>query len=189
MNGHSRWIIRIVIWTFILAVIFSLLSQNTLGRVGLFTAFLLLFFIVFVGIIFDTIGVATTVASPSPLNAKAAKKIPGAKQALFFVRNAERVASFCNDVIGDISGIVSGSAATVIILNLFRRGGESLPGIILTSIVAGITVGGKAIGKSLAINHSTEILIFVGKIMFYIEKILRINFTDKKAKRNKKDVK
>lgn len=186
MKSDNLWIIKTVLWTFLLAVIFTLLSQNTLSKVGVFTAFFMLFSIVFLGIIFDMIGVATTVANASPINAKAAKRIVGAKQALFFIKNAERVSSFCNDVIGDISGIVSGSAATVIIFNLIGQGAESFFGIILTSIVAGITVGGKAIGKSLAINKSTEILVFVGKIIYYIEKIFRVNITNSKAKRKKR---
>ncbi|QNO16163.1 hypothetical protein HYG86_15980 [Alkalicella caledoniensis] len=143
-----------------------------------------MFFIVLMGIISDMIGVATTVASIQPLNAKAAKKIPGAKQALFFVRNSERVASFCNDVIGDISGIVSGSAATVIIIGIFQQG-QYIAAIILTSIVAAITVGGKAIGKTVAINNSTEIMVFVGRILFYIEKIFKVNLTHNKVKKKK----
>lgn len=186
LKSDNLWIIKIVLWTFALAVMFTLLSQKTLSRVGVFTAFFMLFSIVFMGIIFDMVGVATTVANPSPLNAKAAKRVIGAKQALFFVKNAEKVATFCNDVIGDISGIVSGGAAAVIIFSLFGRGAESLYGIILTSIVAGITVGGKAIGKTLAIRKSTEILVFVGKILYYIEKIFRVNFTNAKVKRKKR---
>lgn len=186
LKSDNRWIIKTVLWTFFLAVIFTLLSQNTLSKVGAFTAFFMLFSIVFMGIIFDMIGVAVTAANSSPINAKAAKKVIGAKQALFFLKNAERVASFCNDVIGDISGIVSGSAATVIILNLLGQGGESLFGIILTSLVAGITVGGKAVGKSLAIRKSTEILVFVGKVVYYFEKIVHVNLTNTKIKRKKR---
>ncbi|SHJ66718.1 hypothetical protein SAMN02745227_00387 [Anaerobranca californiensis DSM 14826] len=186
MKSDNLWVIKITIWTIILAVIFTLLSQNTLSKVGVFTAFFMLFSIVFMGIIFDMIGVAATVAETAPINAKAAKKIIGAKQALFFVRNAERVAVFCNDVIGDISGIVSGGAAAAIIFRMFGQGGESFYSLILTSVVAGITVGGKGIGKTLAIKKSTEILVFVGKIIYYIEKIFPVNLTNSKGKRRKK---
>ena len=184
LKSKNLWIVKITIWTFFLAVLFTLLSQNLLGKVGLFTAFLILFFIIFLGIIFDIIGVATTVASIPPLNAKAAKRVIGAKQALFFVRNSERVASFCCDVIGDISGIVSGSAATVIIISIFQQNGY-LQGILLTSVVAAITVGGKAIGKTVAMKRSADIMIFVGKITFITEKILKRNLTSKKVKKRK----
>lgn len=184
LKSKNLWIVKITIWTFFLAVLFTLLSQNLLGKVGLFTAFLILFFIIFLGIIFDIIGVATTVASIPPLNAKAAKRVIGAKQALFFVRNSERVASFCCDVIGDISGIVSGSAATVIIISIFQQNGY-LQGILLTSVVAAITVGGKAIGKTVAMKRSADIMIFVGKITFITEKILKRNLTNKKVKKRK----
>ena len=43
------------------------------------------------------------------------------------IRNAGRVSSFCNDVIGDICGVISGSAAAVIsarVLLLSKSGSE-----------------------------------------------------------------
>ena len=50
----------------------------------------------------------------------AAHKEPGAKEALVLLRNAGRVSSVCNDVVGDICGIVSGSTAAVIVVELQR---------------------------------------------------------------------
>jgi CBS domain containing-hemolysin-like protein len=117
-------------------------------------------------VFFDAIGVAAAVAPLPPLNARAAKKLPGAKQALELARNPEIVATFCNDVIGDISGIISGSAGAAIV---FRLAVDNLSGqrrylnIAMMAIVACITVGGKGLGKYVAINHAVEILMLAGK--------------------------
>ncbi|WP_350344675.1 hypothetical protein PRVXT_001104 [Proteinivorax tanatarense] len=186
MVKNNLWIVKLCFWTFILAVIISIISQVILGKVGLVTAFLLLFSIVFLGVLFDTIGVATTAAKTPPLAAKSAKKVKGAKQALRLVKNAEQVATFFNDVVGDISGIISGGAATVVVFILVNGGETQVVNVILTSIVAAVTVGGKGIGKTLAIHNSTEILMYVGKVIYYIEKIFRVEFfTSKKNEKGK----
>ena len=60
---------------------------------SIIVSFIILLFIIFIGIIFDLIGMAVTAADEKPFHAKAAKKIPGAKQAIYLVR-ADRVAGF-----------------------------------------------------------------------------------------------
>ncbi|WP_353892369.1 hypothetical protein PRVXH_001714 [Proteinivorax hydrogeniformans] len=184
MVKNNLWIAKISLWTFVLAVIISIISQIILGNVGLVTAFLLLFSIIFLGVLFDTIGVATTAAKIPPLAAKSAKRVKGAKQALRLIRNAEQVATFFNDVVGDISGIISGGAATVIVFILVNGGETQAVNVMLTALVAALTVGGKGIGKTLAIHNSTEILMYVGKVIYYIEKIFRVEFF--KSKKNGK---
>ena len=119
-------------------------------------------FIVLIGIFFDMIGIASTAANETPFHSMAARKVNGAKQSIQIVRNADRVASFCNDVIGDISGIISGTAAALVIIQLagsmhmataspFEYGIN----VGLTSLIAAFTVGGKAFGKSFAITYFT----------------------------------
>lgn len=117
----------------------------------------------------------------------AAEKVNGAKEAVYIVRNADRFASFCNDVIGDISGIVSGTASAIVVLQIAAlvHSPEGSPGQIalstlLTSIVAALTVGGKAIGKTFAINSSTKIIFFVGKVLYLLENKLKLKIISKK---------
>lgn len=166
------WLWRIVLWTFFLSVSFNFVSQVLLEGLGLLGSLLVLVGIVLIGVVFDVIGVAAAVARLAPLNARAAKKLPGARQALNLAKNSERVATFCNDVVGDIAGIVSGGAAAAI---LFSLAGDNSPGggrylnIALTALVAVATVGGKGYGKYLAINYATEILGFVGKALYYLQ--------------------
>lgn len=56
----------------------------------------------------------------------------------------------CNDVVGDICGIVSGSTAAVIVVQLQRDFSTTsiLISIGVTALISGITIGGKALGKS-----------------------------------------
>ena len=69
-------------------------------------AFIVLLLIVFLGILFDIIGVAVMSANEKPFHSMAAKKLPGAVEAMKLLRSAEKVSSFCNDVVGDICGVV-----------------------------------------------------------------------------------
>src|SRR5699024_12186902 len=98
-------------------------------------------------------------------HAMAAEKVPGAKEAVTISRNADKFASFCNYVISDISRIVSGTATTLVVLQVTNLLGESsgstleiILSVLLTSTVAALTVGGKALGKYVAINSSTKII-------------------------------
>ena len=42
------------------------------------------------------------------------------------IRNAGKVSSFCNDVIGDISGVISGTASALIVFNITKEFQPSL---------------------------------------------------------------
>ena len=69
-------------------------------------------------IFFDIIGIAATAAEEVPFHSMASKKQDGAKWAIILIRNADRVSSFCNDIIGDICGVLSGAVSTYIIIYL-----------------------------------------------------------------------
>jgi CBS domain containing-hemolysin-like protein len=137
-------------------------------------SFILLIFIIFIGIIFDMIGTAVTAAEEKPFHAKASKKIYGAKKSIYLVRHADQVANFCNDVIGDISGIVSGVIGAVIIINLALGNpevNEIYLSILMAGIISAVTVGGKAMGKFLAINKPTEMVFFVARFLTTFDRI------------------
>lgn len=134
-------------------------------------AFLILFVIVLVGIIFDIIGVAVTSADEKPFHSMAARKVPGGLEAIRLLRNAERVSSICNDVVGDICGVISGSASATIAAQVLQKFDFSWPQLItllMSALVAGLTVGGKAVGKTFAINSCTKIVSGVGSIIYFI---------------------
>ena len=134
-------------------------------------AFLILLAIILIGILFDVIGVAVTSADEKPFHSMAARKVPGGLEAIRLLRNAERVSSICNDVIGDICGVVSGSASATIaaqaLLNFDASWTNILP-LLMSALVAGLTVGGKAIGKTFAINSCTQIVSGVGSVIYFL---------------------
>ena len=112
---NFRWVFLITLWTFFLAAIFSIITESLVSNLDILMAFVVLIFVITVGIIFDTIGIAVAVAQEGPFHAMAANRIKEAKYAIRLVRNAGQVSNFCNDVIGDISGIISGAAGATIV--------------------------------------------------------------------------
>ena len=144
---------------------------------GIAVAFCILLAIVLVGIVFDVIGVAVTSADEKPFHSMAARKVPGALEAIRLLRNAERVSSICNDVVGDICGVVSGSASATIaaqILVNFEFTWPRVLTLVMSAFVSGLTVCGKAVGKSFAINSSTKIVYGVGKVINFLRQIPKV---------------
>ncbi len=171
-NRTVRWVITIFLVTIIVSGVISLISEEVMAASGLVTAFIILLAIVLVGIIFDIIGVSVTSADETPFHAMAARKVPGAREAIRLLRQAEKVSSICNDVVGDICGVVSGAAAATISAQLIQNFEFTWPqviGLAMSALVAGITVGGKAIGKTFAVNSSTKIVHAVGKFIYRLQ--------------------
>ena len=92
------------------------------------------------------------------------------------LRNANRVSSFCNDVIGDICGVISGSAAAVIAARAVL-GMESTKATIVTlgmsALVAAVTVGGKAVGKTFAMGGSVQVVRTTAKVICFFRTIFQ----------------
>ncbi len=173
-NSNVGWVVAIFLATILISGTISLISEELMSSSGLAVAFIILLFIVFLGIIFDVIGVAVTSADEAPFHAMAARKVPGAREALRLLRKADRVSSICNDVVGDICGVVSGSAGATITVQLIVRFGFTLPtvvSLVMSSLVAGLTVGGKAVGKNFAVNASTKIVHKVGVLLHILHSI------------------
>ena len=170
-NGNAvnvRWIATISITSFLLFVLMSYTSKRALESVGNIIAFVILLVFISIGILFDIIGVASTVATEKRFHSMAARRVNGAKQAIWIVRNAEKVGSFCNDVVGDISGIISGATSAVIITRLTQDGTDVrsvILSLVITGCVSSLTIGGKAIGKTFAISHSEDIVFLTGRVL------------------------
>ena len=182
-QNTAIWVLTIFIVTIFVSALISLVSEELLAGSGLVFAFVILLLIVLLGIVFDIIGVAVTSADEAPFHAMAARKVPGAKEAIRLLRKADKVSSICNDVIGDICGVISGSAAATIavqLLETFEFSWERLASLIMSAMIAGITVGGKALGKSFAVNSSTGIVHAVGKVIAWFSNLPQL-FKKKKS--------
>lgn len=170
---NYNWILKITAVTFFISLAFSLLSETIIPNVNIFISVILVLVFIGLGIMFDVIGVSITVADQKTFNSMAAKNVRGASLAVKLIKNAEKVSSFCNDVIGDICGIISGStsASIAVILSGTFNLNLLIVSLIITAIVASLTIGGKAIGKSIAINKSDAIIFkFSALLSFFYRK-------------------
>ena len=169
-----RWLVTVFLVTLVVSGMISLISDEVMASSGLLAAFAILLGIVFLGIIFDIIGMAVATASEKPFHSMAARKVPGAQEAIRLLRNAERVSSICNDVVGDICGVVSGSASATIAALILTHVDTVWPRAVslgMSALVAGLTVGGKAIGKTIAVNSCTQIVHLVGRFLYTLNRL------------------
>lgn len=170
-NNTNTWVIGIAITTFILSLLFSYISNTAISKLNIIAGLFVLILVILIGIMFDLIGVAVTVANEEDFHAQASKKIKGSKTSIKMIRNSAKVSNFCADVIGDICGVLSGAISAMIALKLTENYGMSSQiQFIFSAIVASITVGGKAVTKEIAKQHSTKIVSFVSKIVSFEDK-------------------
>jgi hypothetical protein len=181
LKASLNWTLAIAVSTLVLAAIFSIVSTFILSGVSWAVGMVIVLVIVLVGVFFDTIGVAATAATESPFHAMAAERVPGAKEAVLITRNADRFANFCNDVIGDIAGIISGTGAAFVVIQLAEQIGQGESSlyqfwisVIFTSVIASLTVGGKSLGKTVALQYATPIIFQVGRLFYLIRVKLKI---------------
>jgi len=169
---NYNWIIKITLVTFFISLVFTLLSETIIPNANLFISVVLVLLFIGIGILFDIIGVSITVADEKTFNSMSSKNINGAHLAVKLIKNAEKVSSFCNDVIGDICGIISGatSASIAVIISSKFNFNLLVVSLITTALVASLTIGGKAIGKSIAINKSDAIIFRFSTILSFFYK-------------------
>lgn len=103
----------------------------------------------------------------------AARKVNGAKEGIWLLKNAEKVASICNDVVGDICGIISGSTGAAISVMIITTTACSpiFTPLIITGVIASLTIGGKAFGKTIAMNKSKSVVFFAAKSIHFFKKL------------------
>jgi len=157
---NVRWILKILAISFILSFLLSWVANTTISNLSLLLGILLTLLFITIGVVFDIIGVAVTTADEAVFHSMNSRKVRGASLAVKFKKQADRVSSFCSDVIGDICGVISGAAGTTIALGLHQTFHMNLvfSSLLVTAIISSLTIGGKAIGKSLAINKGDIIL-------------------------------
>src|SRR5699024_7231065 len=183
-----KFSLTIAVITFVLAAIFSVISSFVLNDVAWFVGLMILLLIVVIGIIFDMLGIASTPADESLFRVMDAEIVIGGYDDVMIIRSADNFASCCKDVIGDISGIVSGAASMVVVLQIaaLLTGDHStvqaILNVLLTSLVAAITVGGKAVGKAVAIHASTRIIFVSGKVIAFLQNTLKLPILPKSSK-------
>ena len=168
-----RWLLKLFIISFVISFLLSWVANITIPNLSLVLGILVTLLFITIGVCFDIIGVSVTTADEAIFHSMNSRKVKGADLAVRFKKNADKVSSFCSDVIGDICGVISGAAGTTITLILVNdyHTDPLFTALILTAIISSLTIGGKAIGKSFAINKGDIILYgFVKAITFFYHK-------------------
>jgi len=168
-NLKTFWPLKVFVIAFALSLCFSILSEFLLGKTGIAVATIIIVVFVAIAIITDMIGVAVTACGKEPFVAMSSKKVRGAKEGLLLIKNADKVASLCADVIGDVCGILSGAAGASIVakfaIDTANVSLTILVASLVTAIIAGMTIFGKALGKKYAIENCNSIILKVGKFL------------------------
>lgn len=164
-KADRKWIFTIVGIAFSLSFVLSLLANGAIPNISLILGMILTLIFVGIGILFDIVGVAVTTADEAVFHSMNSRKVKGASTAVMFKKNADKVSNFCCDVVGDICGVISGAAGTAIAAILITKYHMHplFTGLFITAIISSLTIGGKAIGKSFAINKSDIILYTFAK--------------------------
>ena len=170
-KSQTLWLWPLIVFTLAvsLSFSFSILSELVLDNSVIIVCVVVIFVFIALAILTDMIGLAIASSNIEHFNAMAARKVKGSKQALSFVRNADRVSSILNDVIGDVCGILSGAAGASIVAKIIVDNGASWASILVPSliaaIIAGFTIGGKSIFKGIAIKHADKITLQFAKFI------------------------
>lgn len=172
MNKNIKWIVEITIIAFIITILFSLGSQILLEDIHVLVGIIIILLFIVIGVLFDIIGVAVQSSDVTVFHAMASKKVKSAKTAKKMLENSAKVSSFCNDVIGDICNIISGSAGIVVATAISTKFNLNLmiTTLLVTSSIAALTIGGKALGKGIAVSRSEYIVGKVTKFIHFFKK-------------------
>ena len=168
----EKWIFKITFFAFFISFFISMFFETTLPKANFLLSLVLVIIFVLLGILFDIIGVAVTSCSIVPFNSMSSRKVYGAKTAVKLIQNANKVSSFCNDVIGDVCGIISGTGSAVVSVNLANllHTNQFITTLFTTAFIAAFTIGGKALGKSYAMNKNSIIVFKFAKILAHFRK-------------------
>lgn len=164
-KARIRWICTAFLISFLITAVISVAVGEVSENANIFAAIPLLLFFILLGILFDTIGLAVATADSAQFHSMASRRLRAGKKGVWLINNSAKVTSFCNDIVGDICGVVSGATGTAIAARLFLGAGAFWMTLGLTSLIAALTVGCKAIGKEIALKHSNAIVLFVAKLL------------------------
>ena len=168
----TKWLLTVLLISFLLSIVMSITSEGLIPKVNVVIGIIIILFFIFIAVIFDMIGVAITAQEETPFHSMASKKIKGSTHSVKLLKNADKIASICNDVVGDVAGVVSGSAGVLVASTISDYFGinKSLVVLVTTAVIASLTITGKAYGKSIAIKNSKEITKQVGKVLHKFQK-------------------
>ncbi len=169
---NKKWILQVFVWSFVLSMMFSYTTNVISMHANIILTAILVFLVIAIGIIFDMIGAATLTSKESVFHAMNSQKIKGANIAIVLIKNNVKVSSICNDIVGDICGIISGGLGAMLAISIATTFNIniSLITIIISALISSLTVGGKALCKTIAIKKADKIVFITAKIIHIFKK-------------------
>lgn len=166
---YFRWPLLVLAISFSMSMAFGVLSEVALSGAGIAVSIIVILVFAVVAIITDMIGVAVTACEEKPFRAMASKKVRGAKEAIMLHKNADRVASIIADIVGDVCSILSGAAGATVTAALINDTMSDFVTILIASLVsaviAALIIFGKSLMKRYSLDHSSQIILILGKIL------------------------
>ncbi len=183
-KSNIRWAYKTFVLSISLSIVFSVVSQSLFPNLSIFWSIFIIFFFIFVAVVFDMIGIAVASVTSELLDKH--KEKAGYKTAMTLCNNTEKVASFCGDVVGDICGILSGAGGVSLVLNMhiFDANVYFIVTCVVSSLIAGLTIFGKAIMKGYAVEHCDLVILKTGQIL-EMSPLKKIKLRKKKSKKIK----
>jgi len=171
----NRWIFTITFFAFIITIVFSVLSDIVLSETGLIFGILIILLFISLGVVFDMVGISVASCKATSFHSMASRRVTASKTAIKLIKNSHKVSSFCNDVIGDICNIMSGTAGVVVtaVIAVKYELDYTIVLLIVTSLIASLTIGGKAFGKDIAIKNNEKIVFRFAEVLSLVKKSIK----------------
>ena len=150
----------------VVAISVTIPVERLLHQPGLLLTMSIVVGLILVGAAGDMLAVAVAAASLPALHSMAARRRPGAKEALTLKRNADRVAILAGDIVGDVAGTLSGAVAGAWGLT-FARHHLWPPTLVaggMVAVAAALTVGAKGTLKGVALEYANLVLYAAGYV-------------------------
>lgn len=175
--------LRVTLWAFVVALGVAWPAQAAMIGWPPLSSLPVLLFIILLGVTFDIVGVAATRAHEKPFHARSATRQAGARKALRLVREADRVATFCSDMVGDLAGALAGALSTGIALRLSPPGWNTAAVVLAVALVSAVTIGLKSAAKGLAVRRADEIVWLAGRLLEGIETVVPVHILEAAPRR------
>ncbi len=147
--------------------------------------FPVLLLIILLGVAFDIVGVAATRAHETPFHARSSTRRPGARKGLRLVREADRVATVCSDMVGDIAGTLSGALTASLAIRIAPPDWQAVSTIVAIALVSALTIGLKSAAKGLAVRRADTVVWLTGRLLEAVERVLPLHILEDSPKRRR----
>lgn len=168
-SEYLKWPLMVLAIVLAISFSFSVLSQLALDGATVAIAIAVIFVFLVLSVLTDIVGVAITAVNITPFRSMSAKKVKGAKEAVVLIKNADKVASIFADILGDVCGILSGSAGAVITAIYVQNSTNVMQTVIIASVVSAVTAGliisTKAFFKKWALANCNGVILLLGKVV------------------------